>query len=123
MNEPTPPVLHRVEPILLSRDLDRTAQFYDKLGFQPVGRFADYLIVQRDEVRLHFTRWAELDPDANSCACYVYVSGVKALYELWLHVGVIHPKGALHQTDYGLWEFAAIDDDKNLLRVGEPIGN
>lgn len=115
------PALRRATPILLSRDLDKTIQFYDKLEFKQVARFDDYLILRRDDVELHFSRWPDLEPRQNSCACYLHVSGVKALYEAWLHVGAIHPNGPLTETDYGMREFAAIDEDMNLLRVGERI--
>jgi hypothetical protein len=121
MNTSPTHALQRVEPILLSRNLDHTALFYEKLEFTVAARFDGYLILEREGVRLHFTRWPDLDPNANACACYLYVSGIHALYELWLHAGVIHPNGSLHRTNYDLWEFAVIDDDKNLLRVGERI--
>lgn len=115
------PALRRATPILLSRDLDKTVRFYDKLEFKQVARYDNYLILRRDGVELHFTLWPDLDPRENSCACYVYVDGAKALYEAWLHVGAIHPNGRLAETDYGMQEFAAIDEDMNLLRVGESL--
>lgn len=115
------PALRRATPILLSRDLDKTIQFYDKLDFRQVSRYEDYLILRRDDVDLHFTWWPGLDPKQNSCACYLYVEGIEALYEAWLHVGAIHPIGNLQNTAYGMREFAAIDEDLNLLRVGERV--
>lgn len=116
------PALRRATPILLSRDLDETILFYDKLDFRQVARYDDYLILRRDDVDLHFTRWPDLDPKRNSCACYLYVEGIDALYEAWLHVGAVHPNGKINDTAYGMREFAAIDEDLNLLRIGERMG-
>ncbi|MCY7352351.1 MAG: VOC family protein [Cytophagaceae bacterium] len=112
-------MLNEVSPILQSRNLDHTITFYDRLGFQMKSRYDDYLILSRDGTSLHFTLNPALDPDKNACACYLYVRGVEALYELWLQAGAIHPNGALQKTEYGMHEFTALDEDKNLLRVGE----
>jgi hypothetical protein len=58
-----------VAPILPSRDLEATSAFYERLGFSRSGFWpAQYLIVTRWDIGLHFLRAARvrrLDPDGN----------------------------------------------------------
>lgn len=115
------PTLNKAIPVLLSRNLDHTIAFYDRLGFTLGSRYNDYLILSRDQIELHFSLFEELDPEQNACTCYIHARGVKTLYELWLHVGAVHPDGALHYTGHGMREFMALDQDKNLLRIGETM--
>ena len=109
-------------PILASLNLDETEDFYqDKLGFTKVSRYEGYLIMRRDDVSIHF--WICDDPHiAESTGCYVYITGAQALYAEYDAQGVIHPNGKLHDTDYGIREFAVLDCHGNLLRIGEIIG-
>ena len=61
------------------------------------------------------------DPRTNTSACYLHVDDAQALFEEWSATGV---KGRLHppeDTEYGLREFAHVDPDGNLLRVGSPL--
>lgn len=64
---------------------------------------------------------ADLDPRTSISACYLYVSDADALHAAWQAAGVegrlTSPKNSL----YGLREFAYIDPDGNLLRVGSPL--
>jgi hypothetical protein len=77
----------------------------------------------RGEVGLHFFLASELDPWTSIAGCYLYVDDADALYREWLALGLpaagiprLH--GAPGDTDYGLREFALVDPDGNLLRVG-----
>jgi catechol 2,3-dioxygenase-like lactoylglutathione lyase family enzyme len=113
-----------VAPILPSRDLVATASFYERLGFEQRGMWPDeYLIVMRGEVGLHFFCAPQLDPWTSSAGCYLYVQDADALHREWLALdlpsqGIPRLHGAPEQTDYGLREFALVDPDGNLLRVG-----
>lgn len=116
-------------PILPSRDLRRTLEFYETLGFANRGAAPetwDYLIVGRGGVELHFFADQDVDPLTTSSGCYVFVDDAQALYEEWVRVLV--PDAATGSrvvapvdTDYGLREFAIVDRDGNLLRVGSPL--
>jgi catechol 2,3-dioxygenase-like lactoylglutathione lyase family enzyme len=117
-----------VAPILPSRDLEATAAFYQRLGFARTGLWPDeYLIVMRWDVGLHFFHSAELDPWSSIAGCYLYVDNAAALHTEFDRLGLpgkgiprLH--GSPEKTDYGLLEFALVDLDGNLVRIGSPLG-
>ncbi|MFP5512144.1 MAG: bleomycin resistance protein [Alphaproteobacteria bacterium] len=113
----------RVAPILPVRDVRAALAHYWSLGFtvtaydeaaeDPVYGFLD-----RGGVSLHLTRIPDLDPERSVVACYLYVSDADALHAAWQAAGVGGRLTAVTDTPYGLREFAHIDPDGNLLRVG-----
>ena len=113
-----------VAPILPSRDLRATAAFYARLGFEQTGIWEDeYLIVMRGEVGLHFVCEPGMDPYSTVSACYLYVEDADALHAEYLALdlpseGIPRLHGAPVETDYRLREFAVVDIDGNLLRIG-----
>ncbi len=117
-----------VAPILGSRDLEATRSFWERLGFEEVGLWPrEYLIVARDGVSLHFFFSASLDPWRSDSGCYLYVDDADALFAEFSSVGLpgegiprLH--GSPEGTDYGLREFAVVDADGNLVRIGSPLG-
>jgi catechol 2,3-dioxygenase-like lactoylglutathione lyase family enzyme len=117
-----------VAPILPSRDLRATSDFYERLGYEQAGLWPDeYLIVSRGEVGLHFFHCPQLDPWTSIAGCYLYVEDADALHEEYSRLGLpgegiprLH--GAPEDTEYGLREFAVVDADGNLLRIGSPLG-
>jgi len=116
-----------VAPILPSRDLKATTAFYARLGFERKGLWPEeYLIVSRGEVGLHFFFAPDTDPFASVAGCYLYVDDADALFAEFERLGLpdsgiprLH--GAPQDSDYGLREFALIDLDGNLLRIGSFI--
>ena len=110
-----------VIPILKSRDLAATAGFYGSLGFIEQRRFEDYLIMDHPKgFEIHFF----LDPDhvapLNTAGCYIRYAtedGVRSLHASWSSAQP-DAVGPLAATDYGLLEFALLDDDVNQIRVG-----
>ena len=116
-------------PILGSRDLAATLAFYERLGFRETGTPFQrwrYLIVGRGGISLHFFESAELDPLTTNIGCYLYVRDAQALYEEWEPLVEHDPATgsrimAPNDTDYGLREFAVVDPNGNLLRVGSPM--
>jgi len=111
-------------PILPSRDLAATAAFYEQLGFEQTRFWPDeYLIVMRGEVGLHFFPAPELDPWTSSAGCYLYVEDAGELFAEYDKVGfpgegIPRLHGPPEETDYGLREFAVVDPNGNLLRIG-----
>ncbi|WP_242903144.1 bleomycin resistance protein [Actinomadura terrae] len=113
-------------PILPSRDLDETREFYARLGFETHGSWLDagYLMVARGDVQLHFWHHPEVDPLTTAGACYVYVEDADALHRAWDEIGVPTEEATgsrlvpPQDTDYGMREFALVDRSGNLLRVG-----
>lgn len=120
----TDAMMRRVAPILTSFDIDATEAFYTgKLGFRTVSKYVDfgYLIMARDQITLHFTRAASGSPATTESACYLYVDGIDALYAQAVDAAAVHPNGALGARPWGMREFALLDNDGNLLRIGEEV--
>jgi catechol 2,3-dioxygenase-like lactoylglutathione lyase family enzyme len=117
-----------VSPILPSRDLAATSVFYERLGFEERGMWPDeYLIVMRRDAGLHFFHSPSLDPYSSDAGCYLYVEDADSLHAEFSGLGLpsegiprLH--GPPSETDYGLREFALVDPDGNLLRIGSPVG-
>lgn len=112
-------------PILPARDLVATRAFYERMGFE-AGYFAPgergYLILARGGLRMHFFQHAELDPFANYAGCYWRVKDADALHAELARLALparsiprLEPPG---DKPWGLREFALVDPDGNLVRVG-----
>lgn len=115
-------------PILGSRDLGATRSFYARLGFEEVGLWpGEYLIVAREDLSLHFFFSSSLDPWGSDSGCYLYVEDADALHAEFAALdlpsaGIPRLHGEPSDTAYGLREFALVDADGNLLRIGSPLG-
>lgn len=111
-------MLSSATPILPSRSLPKTLDFYKRLGFHLVGRTSDeYAIVRRDECEIHFYAQPDLDPKLNRAGCYLMVNDVDALgAEL-----TSHKVELLHDAEDKPWrmrELKLSDPDGNVLRFG-----
>jgi catechol 2,3-dioxygenase-like lactoylglutathione lyase family enzyme len=114
-----------------AKDLDATLAFYERLGFENAGgphAEWNYLIIRRGSVQLHFYGEPDVDPLTTAFSCYVYTDDADALYDEWNAIGVpsVEATGSRLQppvqTDYGMREFALVDPNGNLLRVGSSPG-
>lgn len=110
-----------VSPIVPVLDLDLALDRYRKLGFDARGYDGPerYGFADRGSVSIHLTEWAEHDPKRTAASVYLYVSDADALYAEWEAVeGLDGRLIAPHETPYGLREFAYVDPDGTLHRVG-----
>lgn len=111
-------------PILHSADLAAATTFYAGLGFAESARWPDYLIVTHPAgIELHVGLDRAVDRWTNGLSCYIRfpdAAAARALHDAWAAAGVPAPAElrAPWTTDYGLLEFALIDLDGNLVRVG-----
>lgn len=116
-------------PILPARDLDETEAFYARVGF--TTRFRDpridahYLIVERDGVELHFFTHAELDPWTSSAGCYWRVTDADAWHQACAALAI--PEQGIprltrpENRPWGMREFALVDPNGTLVRVGHVL--
>jgi hypothetical protein len=113
--------LKSAAPVLASLDMDRTMELYTgKLGFKKGWHDANYGIVSRDEIVIHFWKTDnEIFPQNTSC--YVYVTGVDELHKEMEEAGVVHPNGTLEDKPWGMREFAILDTDGNMIKFGENL--
>jgi len=107
------------------RNKAATKDFYvNKLGFQNFGSadYDGYLMVEKDNIQIHFFEFKELDPKENYGQVYIRTNDIDSLYQSLLNNQVnIHPSGALQAKPWGQKEFALLDPDNNLLTFGQSI--
>jgi hypothetical protein len=118
----------RSEPILPSRDLGETRQFYERLGFESwwKGRATwDYEIVSRGNLVLHFFLENSLVPGENGNSCYLRVLDADQLHaelsNLQLPVQGIPRLTTPANQPWGMREFTIVDLSGNLLRIGHNL--
>jgi hypothetical protein len=113
-------------PILPSRSLTDTLAFFRRLGFDgEIHGVGDYAILRRGTVELHFFSHRELRPAESHAGCYIRVEDVESLYRAFstaeLPRNGIPRQDALEDKPWGLREFAIVDPDGNLLRIGQKL--
>ena len=116
-------MLTEIHPKLPMRDKTVTRNYYvEKLGFSLFGSvdYEGYLMVQKDDIQIHFFEFSDLDPKENYGQVYIRTDNIEALYRNLLENQVeIHPAGSLESKHWGQKEFSLLDPDNNLLTFGE----
>jgi hypothetical protein len=112
-----------IHPKLPMRNKSITKDFYiNKLGFIDIGiaDFDGYLIVQKDNIEIHFFEFKELDPKENYGQVYIRTSSIEVDYELALDLKLNIPQlGHLQTKPWLQKEFSILDPDNNLLTFGQ----
>ncbi len=111
-------------PILPSRSLSATLDFYRRLGFEgEVHPHGNYAILNRGSVEIHFFGHPELVPAESITGCYLRVSDVDAVERDFAAAGLprtgIPRQDRLETKPWGMREFAIVDPDGNLIRIGQ----
>lgn len=116
-------MLTNINPKLPMRSKSATRHFYiNQLGFQEIGDYDGYLMVQKDKIEIHFFEFKDLDPKENYGQVYIRTNDIEGLYKSMLdREAEIHPNGALQTKPWGQKEFAMLDPDSNLLTFGQNI--
>lgn len=103
-----------------------TLDFYiNKLKFQVFGSpdYDDYLMLQMENIQIHFFKFKELVPKENYGQVYIRTDDIDGLYQSMLDKKLdIHPAGHLQVKPWGQKEFSMLDPDNNLLTFGESAG-
>jgi catechol 2,3-dioxygenase-like lactoylglutathione lyase family enzyme len=114
---------HRAIPVLPCRDLAAAIAFYSALGFTLAEEFeGGYAILEVGPHELHLAACDPFDPAQSLVAVYLRVADVEAWHARALGLGLpasgiprLHP---LENKPWGLREFALIDPDGTLIRIG-----
>ena len=112
-------------PILPSRSVAETVGFFRALGFEGGPHAADpgYAILRRGAVELHFFSHPDLVPAESSAMCYLRVGDVAEWHRDFAAAGLpsqgIPRLTAPVQRPWGLREFALVDPNGSLIRVGQ----
>jgi catechol 2,3-dioxygenase-like lactoylglutathione lyase family enzyme len=126
---PTPPNMNGQDlaiPQLPSRSIEKTLAFYARLGFEGEAVPGhDYAIVDRGSMEIHFFLHEALRPEESAFSCYLRVQDVDSLYKALSaanlpRIGIprIEP---LENKPWGMREFAVIDEDGTLIRIGQEL--
>jgi len=113
-------MLLKSSPVLASLNLNESILFYTAIGFNKIYLDDQYAIVKRDDILLHFWKCNDKVHPENTC-CYIYVTEIERLYKEIDVINAIHPNSQLHDTEYGIREFAMLDVHGNLIRFGENL--
>jgi hypothetical protein len=119
-------MLTAIHPKLPMRNKTITKDFYiNKLGFEQFGGDYDgYLMVEKDNIQVHFFEFKELDPKENYGQVYIRTDNIDAFYKWLLDNGTaIHPNGALQLKPWKQKEFSLLDPDNNLLTFGQSLSS
>jgi catechol 2,3-dioxygenase-like lactoylglutathione lyase family enzyme len=123
--------VERSEPILPSRDLNETRTFYEAIGFRPWfrdgGVNANYEILSRGHLVVHFFLERGLVPEKNDAGCYLRVVDADEFHDVCeaLHLpdtGVPR-RTSPRDESWGMREFTIVDPSGNLLRIGHDLGD
>jgi catechol 2,3-dioxygenase-like lactoylglutathione lyase family enzyme len=118
-------MLLAINPKLPMRNKAATKDFYvNKLGFKLFGSadFDGYLMVEKDNIQIHFFEFKELDPAQNYGQVYIRTNEIEALYEWIISTGIhLGPAYQLQTKPWGQKEFALLDPDNNLLTFGQSV--
>ena len=116
-------MLTDINPKLPMRDKAATKYYYlNNLGFQEFGSgdFDGYLMLEKDNIQIHFFEFKELEPNENYGQVYIRTDNIDNLYQSLLDKKVsIHPAGYLQIKPWGQKEFSLLDPDNNLLTFGQ----
>ena len=104
-----------------------TRTFYEGLGFVATGwwpsEFGGYAILKRGDLEMHFFSYSDLSPLTNYAGCYWRVNDVEVLHAGCVGTGL--PTAgtprltSIEEKPWGMREFALVDPNGNLIRVGQ----
>ena len=132
--------LGKTIPAMPVHDAAEAVEFYrDRLGFQVRHQDEGFAVLGRDDAEVHL--WQAGDESwrervalretpvssgaesfiAGTASCRIKVDGVDDLYSELSAKDVLHPvsREGVSDTDYGTREFAALDQDGNLISFFE----
>ncbi len=109
-----------VAPVIPVLNLADALERYRRLGFtvRAYGHGTGYGFADRGDVSIHLSEWEEHDPKRTAAVVYLYVSDADAVHAEWADAGVEGRLTTVADTDYGMREFAFVDVDGTLHRVG-----
>ena len=112
-----------VAPVIPVGDLDAALDRYRRLGFGVRAHPGPerYGFADRGGVSLHLSESPGHDPATTAAMVYLYVSDADALHREWAAAGLAGRLREPWDTTYGLREFAYVDPDGTLHRVGSPL--
>jgi hypothetical protein len=120
--------MDRATPNLPSRNFDRTALFYGRLGFAQRYRDEGWMILERGSITLEFFLDPQMDPLRSNFSCCLRLDDVDGFFAICRAAGVPETRigsprvHAPKREDWGGRVGALIDEDGTLLRLVANVG-
>jgi Glyoxalase-like domain len=116
-------MLTNINPKLPARNIAITKDYYlNQLGFKEIGDYGDYLLIEKDQIEIHFFEFKELNPKENYGQVYIRTDNIDQLYQTIQDKKIsLHPNAPLQIKPWGQKEFSLLDPDNNLLTFGQSI--
>ncbi|MBS0253022.1 MAG: VOC family protein [Proteobacteria bacterium] len=106
-------------PVLISIDMVRASETYASKGFSVVNAAHNYLILRRHNVELHISGVTHI-PEPHCVSAYIRVSDVDD-WHIAFNNGRAKRLSTVEDKPWGMREFHFIDDDGNLLNIGQML--
>jgi hypothetical protein len=106
-------------PVLISTDIERASETYGSKGFTVVNAAHNYLILRRRAVELHVSGVTHI-PEPHCVSAYIRVNDVDDWHVAFKN-GYAKRLSELEDKPWGMREFHFIDDDGNLLNIGQML--
>lgn len=106
-------------PVLISTDITRAAETYGSKGFSVVNAAHNYLILRRRAVEIHMSSVTHI-PEPHCVSAYLRVNDVDEWHTAFRN-GRAKRLSDLEDKPWGMREFHFIDDDDNLLNIGQML--
>ncbi|CAM3834259.1 Bleomycin resistance protein [Flavobacterium branchiophilum] len=98
-------MLTQTHPKLPMRNKAVTKDFYcNQLGFEIFGSsdFEGYLMLEKDQIQLHFFEFPSLNPLENYGQVYIRTENIETVYQNFVQNNIaIHPAGHLETKAWG----------------------
>lgn len=115
-------MLQAIHPKLPMRNKAVTRDFYiNQLGFEAFGSadYDGYLMLQKDNIQIHFFEFTGLDPKENYGQVYIRTDNIHEWFAFAQKQEV--RCAPLEHKPWRQIEFSILDPDHNLLTFGQPF--
>ena len=120
MSQQNSPTHLRAMPILQVRDMAASSAFYARLGFEAVGTWDGFSIVQRGHVTLGLGL-SDTPPDTSAwTSAYIYVVDIDAIFAEFIANNISIDREVMDQF-YGCRDFELSDPDGHRLVFGQDM--
>jgi Glyoxalase/Bleomycin resistance protein/Dioxygenase superfamily len=106
-------------PVLISTNIERAAETYESKGFTVANAAHNYIILRRRAVELHISSVTQI-PEPHCVSAYIRVNDVDEWHCAFKN-GSAKRLSGLEDKPWGMREFHFIDDDGNLLNIGQML--
>ncbi|MET1045183.1 MAG: VOC family protein [Hyphomicrobium sp.] len=106
-------------PVLLSTNIERAVDTYGSKGFAVIRAAHNYLILRMHAVELHISNVTQI-PEPHCVSAYIRVRDVDEWHAAFKQ-GSAKRLSEVEDKPWGMREFHFIDDDGNLLNIGQML--